>query len=33
MNSNLRFSGVFLVLGWLLLLEAMFLLIPAGVSA
>ncbi len=32
MNSNLRFSTVFRVLGWLLLIEALFLLIPFGVS-
>ena len=32
MNSNLRFSTVFRVRVWLLLIEALFLLIPFGVS-
>lgn len=32
MNSNLRFSKVFRVCGWLLLLEASFMVLPAVVS-
>lgn len=32
MNSNLRFSGVFCVLGWLMILEAGFLIFPTVVS-
>ena len=32
MNSNLRFARVFRVCGWLLLLEALFLLLPMCVS-